>query len=98
MYNDRAEKYEHIFRNCVGYADPDVTAKAAGDLKLSRDCKIVEFGTGTGLVGACMKEQGVYTPIIDGIDASDAMLAKAKEKNIYKSLTQMYLGTGPLPD
>lgn len=78
MYNDRAEKYEHIFRNCVGYADPDVTAQAAGDLKLPRDCKIIEFGTGTGLVGQCMKDQGVYEPIVDGIDASEAMLERAR--------------------
>lgn len=37
MYDARAEKYEHVFRNCVGYADPDVTAQSASDLKLARD-------------------------------------------------------------
>ena len=46
----------------------------ATDLKLPRDTPIVEFGTGTGLVGEILKEQGYYVPVIDGIDASEKML------------------------
>ena len=70
MYDERAAKYEHIFKNCVGWGDPDVTSKAGSDLKLPRDTHILEFAAGTGLVAQILKDQGVYEPIIDGLDAS----------------------------
>ena len=50
MYDDRADKYEHVFKACVGFADPDVTALGASDLKLDKDTKIIDFACGTGLV------------------------------------------------
>ena len=39
-----------------------------------------------------------YTPIIDGLDASQKMIDQAKAKGIYRNFEAMYLGTGePLP-
>lgn len=72
-------------RDCVGYADPDMVAKAAASLEdLPRDAHIVDFASGTGLVGVSLAEKGFIN--FYGIDASTGMIAKCVERNIYKEI------------
>jgi predicted TPR repeat methyltransferase len=46
-------------------------------------CRTVDLGCGTGLCGVEFRD---LTEILIGIDLSDKMIAKAKEKNIYDEL------------
>lgn len=97
QYDARAEKYDYILQNAIGYGDPDVMAKAVAELNLPKDTKFMDFGAGTGLVGDSLHKSGGYTNF-DGIDASSQMLVKAKEKGLYKETEAMFLGNGPLPE
>ena len=44
----------------------------------------IDFGCGTGLVGAALKVRGVAEVI--GIDASAGMIEQAKQKNCYDQI------------
>lgn len=48
------------------------------------------MGCGTGLVGYYLNEKGFKN--IVGVDASAGMLLKAKEKNVYTELEELFLG------
>jgi len=48
------------------------------------------MGCGTGLVGQYLKERGFKHVV--GVDASKGMLEKAKEKESYESLQELFLG------
>ena len=48
------------------------------------------MGCGTGLVGQYLKEAGFQN--IVGVDASTGMLEKAKEKDAYVLLEELFLG------
>jgi hypothetical protein len=38
-------------RNCVGYADPDIVAKASNEFITNKKAKFLDFASGTGLIG-----------------------------------------------
>ena len=65
---------------------------------MEKDCKFIEFCCGTGFVGEALKATDHFIPIIEGLDGSSKMLERAKEKNIYTSLHEIFLGTGDLPE
>lgn len=48
------------------------------------------MGCGTGLVGQYLLERGFKTVV--GVDASAGMLERAKEKNSYTELHELFLG------
>ena len=72
-----------------GYVTPLLCSKAldaavrkhyhADDVQAIR---ILDIGAGTGLLGALLKELGYVD--VDAIDCCDAMLQKAKQKNLYQ--------------
>jgi predicted TPR repeat methyltransferase len=48
------------------------------------------MGCGTGLVGQYLKERRFVNVV--GVDASSGMLEKAKDKNSYSELKELFLG------
>jgi 2-polyprenyl-3-methyl-5-hydroxy-6-metoxy-1,4-benzoquinol methylase len=54
------------------------------------DVNILDLGCGTGLVGKYLHEKGYKG--VDGIDASQGMLAESKQKEVYSKLHQVFLG------
>jgi predicted TPR repeat methyltransferase len=72
-----------------------MVAEMAENLKLPLDSKVVDFACGTGLAAACMSKKG-FTDFV-GLDASSGMIAKAKEKNIYREFNEGFLGCGQMP-
>ena len=48
---------------------------------------MLDFGCGTGLAGLALRIAGFST--IDGVDVSEEMLARAREKGIYRDLRQI---------
>jgi SAM-dependent methyltransferase len=57
---------------------------------LDRTARILDAGAGTGLLGEALVEHG-FTQL-DALDLSPAMLAVARRKGIYGSLTEGRLG------
>ena len=95
-YDKLSEKYELVLRDCVGYADPDMVAKAADNLEdLPKEAEFLDFASGTGLIGDSLKEKGFSN--FTGIDASLGMMGKCAEKGLYKDIKNLYCGAGQLP-
>lgn len=67
-----------------GYATPMRSAKALAEHASMPWAPVIEFGCGTGLAGAALRDAGFEC--IDGFDISPDMLAHAQEKQIYRSL------------
>lgn len=90
-YDELSSHYEHIYLS-VGYHDPLKCAELAKELfgEDSADKQIFDMGCGTGLVGQYLKERGFKNVV--GVDASKGMLDKAKEKESYSELEELFLG------
>lgn len=90
-YNELSSNYEQIYLT-AGYHDPlrcaELTKEIFGDR--AADAHVLDMGCGTGLVGQYLKERGFLHVV--GVDASAGMLEKAKEKDAYESLQELFLG------
>ncbi|MFT5741642.1 MAG: SAM-dependent methyltransferase [Gammaproteobacteria bacterium] len=87
---------DHLIEKC-GYISPTVAANALADANDQRDIarsdiKVIDFGCGTGLVGAALAKRGFNT--IDGADISKGMLEQARVKSVYRNLMQIDLTAG----
>ena len=81
-YDIIAADYERLMIT-MGHPDPDQVGEMALSL-LGNDLtqmSAMDFGCGTGLVGAALKVRGVSEVV--GIDASAGMIEQAKQKNCY---------------
>lgn len=96
VYDDWAAEYEAHMKN-VGYAHPALVASILSrHLPPTKD-EILDAGAGTGIMGEILTALGF--PNLAGLDASEGMLARAAEKNVYGSLVHAYLGeTLPFDD
>ena len=73
-----ADNYEQVMNN-INYNIPDAITEIVSPIKGT----IIDLGCGTGLLGEKLKTADNK---IIGIDISDKMLQKAKNKNIYEKL------------
>ncbi|OSQ52141.1 class I SAM-dependent DNA methyltransferase [Marivita geojedonensis] len=95
LYDAWSESYEaEIAEN--GYATPKRCAEALSAALPDKDAPILDFGCGTGLSGIALRQAGFTC--IDGVDLSPDMLAKAKDKSLYRSLTVIDAGDPPPGD
>lgn len=84
LYDDWSASYEaEVSQN--GYATPGRCAEALARIASDMTAPILDFGCGTGLSGLALKLAGFR--VIDGVDISPEMLAQAKAKNLYRSLS-----------
>ncbi|MEM7562093.1 MAG: methyltransferase domain-containing protein [Pseudomonadota bacterium] len=97
IYDDWSNDYDADLIEEFGYISPRVSAQVLSREISDRNIKIMDYGCGTGLVGAALDAAGFRG--IDGVDISAGMLKKAADKNIYRKLSQLDL-TAPtnLPD
>jgi len=91
-YGKLAESYDGDFAQGLGYALPLAVAKEYRRVARNDDDPIVDIGCGTGLLAEALDDKEI---VIDGLDISDAMLAIAKTKNLYRHLYPVDL-TEPL--
>ncbi len=91
LYNDWSANYDHDLVEEFGYISPRVAAEALAKEIDLRDLRIIDYGCGTGLVGAALSERGFSH--IDGLDISTGMLEQARDKQFYKNLIQGDLTT-----
>ena len=66
-----------------------VVSEIYGDTD-KKNLKLLDLGCGTGLVGKILKEKHGFVNLV-GLDVSQNMLEKAKEKGIYKKLICSYV-------
>jgi ubiquinone/menaquinone biosynthesis C-methylase UbiE len=74
----------------IGYANPAVAAGLVGRHIPSLDNRILDAGVGTGIFGEVLAILGYRD--LSGIDMSDGMLAKARERGVYRNLCNGILG------
>jgi len=93
LYDAWSESYDaEISEN--GYATPRRLASALRENTSDLNTAILDFGCGTGLCGLSLKSEGFR--VVDGADLSGEMLAKARQKKIYRNLLQVE-PDAPLP-
>lgn len=62
----------------------DLLLKHLQSLGYNNDARILDLGCGSGIIGQELNKRGYKN--IDGVDLCAEMLAKAKEKRVYKAL------------
>ncbi len=93
FYQDWSRTYDaEVAEN--GYATPARVAEALADVVPDRSTPVLDIGCGTGISGMALRAQGF--DILDGSDFSEAMLAQARKKGIYRTLLLADL-TDPMP-
>jgi SAM-dependent methyltransferase len=84
VYDDWSQYYDDHLLTEFGYISPDVAAAELARHLQQHDLEIIDFGCGTGLVGAALREQGFVN--VDGVDISTGMLEQARSKQVYRNL------------
>ncbi|MFM8620618.1 MAG: class I SAM-dependent DNA methyltransferase [Candidatus Nanopelagicaceae bacterium] len=95
LYSKWAATYETDFVAKQGYKHPQVISEFFHQY-VPEVRKVIDIGTGTGLVGKFLKELRPQIEL-DGIDISPEMLAEASKKGIYRNLYERDL-TIPVMD
>lgn len=81
-YDAFASTYDSDFARALGWHYPDAIASVYREHARADDLPIADIGCGTGLVAealTCSPNE------IDGIDISEEMLKKAREKSLYRT-------------
>lgn len=86
FYDRWADDYDRQVEHGLHYVAPGEIAAALARHQEPGDGAILDVGCGTGLTGHCLANLGLS--IIDGVDLSAAMLARAREKRIYRRLME----------
>lgn len=84
IYDDWSGSYDDHLLEEFGYISPDIAAQTLSDEIEENEVSIIDYGCGTGLVGQALNQQGFRS--IDGIDISEGMLERAREKQVYRNL------------
>ena len=88
-YDQMADSYDDSLQDEWGWTSPEFTADILAKY-VTKSSKILDAGAGTGLVGEALVERGFRDLI--GIDMSEKMFAKAREKKVYRAIYGMELG------
>jgi predicted TPR repeat methyltransferase len=91
-YDAWAGSYDRDLVDSYGYSAHVAGASAFAEANADRRISVIDVGCGTGLVGVELRRHG-FT-VIDGLDVSRDMMAKAAEKNIYRQLIPGNLMSG----
>ena len=83
-YGEWAEKYDNDLIGEMGYVAPMISSKLLQRYIDRKDARILDAGCGTGVVGECLNKDGYSN--LEGVDYSQQMLDKAREKCIYSTL------------
>jgi predicted TPR repeat methyltransferase len=86
LYADWAHSYDKTMIDGLGYLSPAKSAKLLAGKVMDKSARILDVGTGTGLVGRELAKLG-YTNI-DGVDYSAPMLEVARKTGAYKKLLE----------
>lgn len=85
-YGEWAERYDRDLVDEMGYVAPIMTCRILQEHLPDRQARILDAGCGTGLVGEFLQQQGYCN--LEGLDYSEKMLDKARQKKAYAGLTR----------
>jgi predicted TPR repeat methyltransferase len=88
-YDQWADQYDADMQ-AVGYIHPAVMAALVARFVPNLSARILDAGVGTGTIGQLLAILGYNN--LQGLDLSEGMLAKARERNMYGDLRQAVLG------
>lgn len=88
-YEEWAANYDHDLTDEWGYFAPQTVVGLVERYVTDHDARILDAGCGTGLVGVHLADKGFGH--IDGVDYSEGMLAQARAKNVYTTLSRLDL-------
>lgn len=86
FYDDWADSYDEEL-GAKGYVTPQRCAEALIAVGADPGQPILDIGCGTGVSGAALAAAGFST--IDGVDPSPEMLARARDKSIYRAVREI---------
>ncbi len=89
VYDDWADRYETELLDDWGYSSPQMAVTLLQRYIDLDGSSVLDAGCGTGLVGERLATLGVKH--LSGIDYSQGMLDKARDKGIYQSLAKIDL-------
>lgn len=96
-YKNWVKYYDHDTRKVMGHVGPDVAATMLHNYLDSKQCKVLDAGCGTGLVGDVLNRMGYKN--LEAMDYSDDMIAEAQKKGVYGRLFQADMNRNlPVPD
>ncbi|XP_072022262.1 methyltransferase-like protein 27 [Amphiura filiformis] len=93
LYDQWADFYDQDFKR-FGYKGPHVAASILADYVPDKNSRILDFCSGTGMVGEQLKMHQFIN--IDAIDMSPNSLKVSEEKQVYKTLICSEIGSDPL--
>jgi predicted TPR repeat methyltransferase len=85
-YSEWAGLYDKDTLDVMGYVGPQKAAIMLDQHLDTKDCRVLDAGCGTGLVGEVLRRLGYEN--IDAMDYSEDMLSEARKKSVYKELMQ----------
>lgn len=85
-YQAWAGLYDQDTVNVMGYVGPQLAAVMLDHHLDSKECRVLDAGCGTGLVGEVLNQLGYEH--IDAMDYSSDMLGQARKKSVYEQLFQ----------
>lgn len=88
-YDQMAQNYDDSIQDEWGWAPPEYIAEIFSSY-VAKNSRILDAGVGTGLVGEALVKRG-YSDLF-GIDISEGMMEKAREKRVYRELHRMEMG------
>ncbi|MCC5865511.1 MAG: tetratricopeptide repeat protein [Wenzhouxiangella sp.] len=84
LFDRYAEDFDQSLTEELGYRIPWLVAEIFSSLQ-PKPQEILDLGCGTGLVGHAMSDRGLD---LDGVDLSEAMLDKARQRRLYRRVVQ----------
>jgi predicted TPR repeat methyltransferase len=85
-YTEWADHYDSDLLDEMGYVAPAIASDLLQHYLHNKAALILDAGCGTGLVGQVLHHKGYNH--LDGLDYSQTMLEKAKDKGVYQALSQ----------
>jgi len=86
LYAGWADTYDSDTTEGMGYVAHKVIADLSAEF-LDKGTPVLDLACGTGMLGTALREYGFS--IIDGLDLSPEMLAKARELGVYRNLGEL---------
>jgi len=90
IYSQWAKTYDEDLNEDSDYVAPQWCLKLLEKYVPSKDVRLLDAGSGTGLFGQLLHQRG-YRNVV-GIDVSEGMLEEARKKNVYAEVHQKILG------
>jgi predicted TPR repeat methyltransferase len=88
-YDEWAETYDADMRD-IGYMNSSVAVALVARHVPVSGARLLDAGVGTGALGELLRAVG-FADLV-GIDMSDGMLARARERSVYRELRKRTLG------